>query len=178
MILVINIDEGHDYQSGIHHSIVLGWMSIWFLAIFSLVFSIMLCYLGIDCVGSEFLLQGNQWIQKWLLTKHNGNIFFWVTQNTSVSLGSLTTLQSSHMHVSRKMKSFYPLTEQKPIWRLHSILSWMLSGQIHSVLRNSSNTIMTRYDVNSQLHYHPHMMIPTAYLHKCVSFHAFDKLKR
>ena len=116
-------------------------MSIWFLAIFSLVFSIMLCYLGIDCVGSEFLLQGNQWIQKWLLTKHNGNIFFWVTQNTSVSLGSLTTLQSSHMHVSRKMKSFYPLIEQKPI-------SWMLSGQIQKY---------RQYYVTHQIHLWPDM---------------------
>ena len=37
--------------------------------------------------------------------------------------------------------------------------------EIQAVLRNSSNTFMTRYDVKTQLYYHSHMMmIPKAYL--------------
>ena len=149
-------------------------MSIWFLAIFSLVFSIMQYYLGIDCVDSEFLLQGNQWIEKWLLTKHTRSI------TETFFLG-----HTKHKCFVRIVDYFRVISYARwnlfnPNLKLHSILSWMHAfwSNTGNVLRNSSNTIMTRYDVNSQLHYHPHMMIPTAYLHKCVLFHAFDKLKR
>ena len=135
-------------------------MSIWFLAIFSLVFSIMLCYLGIDCVGSEFLLQGNQWIQKWLLTKHTRSI------TETFFLG-----HTKHKCFVRVVDYFTDISIFLSPYRTETnfMNAFWSNTEIQAVLRNSSNTFMTRYDVSTQLYYHSHMMmIPKVCLHDSV----------